>query len=78
MVDVLLCRYWQAEHKACREGVILMDMSFMSKFYVQGLDAGRVLSRLCTGPVDGPVGLITYAMLAPYPLTPSATGTRRS
>jgi 4-methylaminobutanoate oxidase (formaldehyde-forming) len=25
-----------AEHRACREGVVLMDMSFMSKFLVQG------------------------------------------
>ena len=31
---------WEAEHRACREGVILMDMSFMSKFLVQGRDAG--------------------------------------
>src|SRR5512141_1562642 len=28
--------YWETEHKAAREGVILMDMSFMSKFLVQG------------------------------------------
>ena len=35
--------YWEAEHRAAREGVILMDMSFMSKFLVQGRDAGRVL-----------------------------------
>ena len=32
--------YWAAEHRAAREGVILMDMSFMSKFLVQGRDAG--------------------------------------
>ena len=37
--------YWEAEHQATREGVILMDMSFMSKFLVQGRDAGRVLDR---------------------------------
>ena len=35
--------YWAAEHHAAREGVILMDMSFMAKFLVQGRDAGRVL-----------------------------------
>ena len=28
--------YWEAEHEAAREGVILMDMSFMSKFLVAG------------------------------------------
>ena len=33
--------YWEAEHRAAREGVILMDMSFMSKFLVEGRDAGR-------------------------------------
>ena len=33
--------YWEAEHEAAREGVILMDMSFMAKFLVQGRDAGR-------------------------------------
>ncbi len=31
---------WEAEHHACRDGVILMDMSFMAKFAVQGRDAG--------------------------------------
>jgi glycine cleavage system aminomethyltransferase T/glycine/D-amino acid oxidase-like deaminating enzyme len=52
--------YWQAEHEATREGVILMDMSFMSKFLVQGRDAGRVLDFLSANHVDGPAGLITY------------------
>ena len=33
--------FWAAEHRAAREGVICMDMSFMSKFLVQGRDAGR-------------------------------------
>ena len=37
--------YWAAEHRAAREGVILMDMSFMSKFLVQGRDAGRLLDQ---------------------------------
>src|SRR4029079_5496065 len=35
---------WEAEHRAAREGVILMDMSFMSKFLVQGRDAGKILN----------------------------------
>src|SRR5437899_371448 len=38
--------YWEAEHRAAREGVICMDMSFMSKFLVQGRDAGRFLDHL--------------------------------
>jgi glycine cleavage system aminomethyltransferase T/glycine/D-amino acid oxidase-like deaminating enzyme len=52
--------YWRAEHEACRNGVILMDMSFMSKFLVQGKDAGRVLSWLSANDVDGEAGRITY------------------
>ncbi len=52
--------YWQAEHEACRSGVVVMDMSFMSKFRVQGRDAGRVLNHLSAGDVDGEPGRITY------------------
>ncbi len=52
--------YWAAEHRAAREGVICMDMSFMSKFLVQGRDAGRFLDRLSANSVDGERGLITY------------------
>ncbi|HLL00342.1 MAG TPA: FAD-dependent oxidoreductase [Myxococcaceae bacterium] len=51
---------WAAEHKAAREGVIVMDMSFMAKFLVQGRDAGRLLNHLSGNNVDGPSGLITY------------------
>ncbi|HNO66933.1 MAG TPA: aminomethyltransferase family protein, partial [Pseudomonadota bacterium] len=52
--------YWEAEHRATREGVILMDMSFMAKFLVQGHDAGRLLNYLSANQVDGPRGVITY------------------
>src|SRR6185369_1402841 len=52
--------YWEAEHKAAREGVILMDMSFMCKFLVQGRDAGKVLNRISVNDVDGQEGMITY------------------
>ena len=52
--------YWQAEHEATREGVILMDMSFMAKFLVQGRDAGRLLNHISANDVDGAPGLITY------------------
>ena len=51
---------WQAEHRAAREGVVVMDMSFMGKFLVQGRDAGRVLNRLSANDVDGAAGTITY------------------
>jgi 4-methylaminobutanoate oxidase (formaldehyde-forming) len=52
--------FWEAEHHAAREGVILMDMSFMSKFLVQGREAGRILDFLSANRVDGPSGRVTY------------------
>ena len=51
---------WAAEHRACREGVILMDMSFMSKFLVQGSTAGDCLNFISTANVDGAPGEIVY------------------
>jgi 4-methylaminobutanoate oxidase (formaldehyde-forming) len=51
---------WQAEHEATRHGVILMDMSFMAKFLVQGRDAGRLLNHISANNVDGAAGMITY------------------
>jgi len=51
---------WEAEHKAVREGVILMDMSFMNKFIVQGRDAGKALNWISANNVDGMCGKITY------------------
>jgi 4-methylaminobutanoate oxidase (formaldehyde-forming) len=52
--------YWEQEHRAVREGVGIMDMSFMSKFLVQGRDAGLVLDRVSANAVDGEPGVITY------------------
>ncbi len=51
---------WQAEHEAARNDVVLMDMSFMSKFLVRGPDAGLLLGRLSANDVDGEPGTITY------------------
>ncbi len=51
---------WEAEHRAVREGVGLMDMSFMAKLGIQGPGAGRLLDRLSAGTVDGPAETITY------------------
>ncbi|GGM31042.1 FAD-dependent oxidoreductase [Dactylosporangium sucinum] len=50
---------WAAEHRAAREGVILMDMSFMAKFLVQGRDAADVLEELSANRV-GTMGTVTY------------------
>jgi 4-methylaminobutanoate oxidase (formaldehyde-forming) len=49
-----------SEHRACREGVVLMDMSFMSKFLVQGRDALALLDRLSCNDLDVSPGRITY------------------
>jgi len=52
--------HWEAEHRAARENVIVMDMSFMGKFMVQGRDAGKCLNRISANDVDGATGQITY------------------
>jgi len=54
---------WEAEHRAVREGVGLMDMSFMAKFRVQGPDAAEVLDRVAAGDVTAETGMITYTQL---------------
>ena len=41
-------------------GVIIMDMSFMSKFLVQGRDAGRLLNTSRPTTSTEPDGVITY------------------
>ena len=51
---------WEQEHRGARERVIVMDMSFMGKFLVEGRDAGRCLNRISGNQVDGLPGVITY------------------
>jgi glycine cleavage system aminomethyltransferase T/glycine/D-amino acid oxidase-like deaminating enzyme len=51
---------WEAEHRTVREGVGLMDMSFMAKFAVSGPEAGAMLDFLSAGAVNGEPGEITY------------------
>jgi 4-methylaminobutanoate oxidase (formaldehyde-forming) len=51
---------WEAEHRTVREGVGLMDMSFMAKFSVTGPEAGAMLDYLSVGDVNGDPGWITY------------------
>lgn len=52
--------YWRAEHTAAREGVVVMDMSFMSKYLVQGRDAGKVLNHVSANEVTEELGMIVY------------------
>ncbi|MDA3021529.1 MAG: FAD-dependent oxidoreductase [Actinomycetota bacterium] len=51
---------WAVEHQAIREGVGFMDMSFMSKFLVQGEQAGALLDYVSANAVNGADGVITY------------------
>jgi 4-methylaminobutanoate oxidase (formaldehyde-forming) len=59
--------YWslvEAEHRAVREDVGLLDMSFMCKFLVQGRDAGAVLdSVVVSDAANAPVGKVTYTAI---------------
>ncbi|MFN2235558.1 MAG: FAD-dependent oxidoreductase, partial [Anaerolineales bacterium] len=52
--------YLAEEHKACRQNVILMDVTSMSKFLVQGRDAEKALNYICANDVAVPVGKVVY------------------
>jgi len=52
--------YLAEEHKACRENVIIMDVTSMSNFLVQGKDAEKVLNQICANDVAVPVGKVVY------------------
>ena len=51
---------WASEHRAVREGVGLMDMSFMSKLLVQGPMPEGCSTGYRPTAVDGEPGVITY------------------
>ncbi|WP_137700768.1 GcvT family protein [Marimonas lutisalis] len=52
---------WHAEeHRAAREDAIIMDMSSMTKFLVQGRDACKLLSRISCNDVDVALGRVVY------------------
>jgi heterotetrameric sarcosine oxidase gamma subunit len=48
------------EHRAAREGVVLFDLSLMSKFLMQGRDAEAVLNRICANDIAVPAGRCVY------------------
>ncbi|MGL5818860.1 MAG: FAD-dependent oxidoreductase [Phycicoccus sp.] len=52
--------HWEAEHRAVREAVGVLDMSFMARFSVRGPRAGAVLDRMSAGAVNEVDGRITY------------------
>lgn len=51
------------EHAAVREGVAVFDQSSFSKFSIQGRDACRELSLICTANIDVEVGRTIYTGL---------------
>lgn len=52
---------WHAEeHHAARNDVVVIDMSSMSKFLVQGPDACELLSSVCGNDVDVEPGRVVY------------------
>jgi len=48
------------EHRACREGVALFDMTSFSKFLVKGRDAEAVLQHIVANDVAVPPGTTVY------------------
>jgi len=48
------------EHRACRTGVALFDMTSFGKILVEGPDATGVLQHLCANDIDVPVGRTVY------------------
>jgi 4-methylaminobutanoate oxidase (formaldehyde-forming) len=51
------------EHEACRESVVLFDMTSFSKLLVQGRDALRLLQHLGVNDVDVTVGNLVYTSM---------------
>lgn len=51
------------EHRAVRESVGLFDLSSFSKFRVEGPDAERALSWICSNDIAVPVGGVVYTTL---------------
>lgn len=51
------------EHHAARGAAVLIDQSSFAKFTLKGPDAARALSWIAAGPVDKPVGGLTYTQM---------------
>ena len=51
------------EHKAAREGAILIDQTSFAKFAVKGPDAAKALNWIAAGNVDRPVGSLVYTQM---------------
>ncbi|MEP3920845.1 FAD-dependent oxidoreductase [Ascidiaceihabitans sp.] len=53
----------QAEQKAAREDVAMIDYSMLGKLMVEGADALTFLQRVCTNDIDLPVGRVVYTLM---------------
>ena len=53
----------QAEQKAARTGVAMIDYSMLGKLMVEGPDALSFLQRNCTNDIDMPVGRVVYTLM---------------
>ena len=51
---------WRREHQVVRESVGVIDMSFMSKLWVEGPEADKVLNAVSTADVAGSIGRVVY------------------
>jgi 4-methylaminobutanoate oxidase (formaldehyde-forming) len=52
-----------AEHRACREQVVVFDLSSFSKARLVGRDAEQVLQRLCTANLELPPGRLAHTLV---------------
>lgn len=55
--------YSQAEQKAVREKVAIIDYSMLGKLWVEGPDAENFLQRVCTNDMALPIGRVTYTLM---------------
>ena len=58
--------WWDAvrrEHRAARDGVVVIDQTSFAKFRLKGPDAASALSWIAAGNVDRAVGALTYTQL---------------
>ncbi|MBL9046646.1 MAG: GcvT family protein, partial [Tabrizicola sp.] len=51
------------EHKAAREGAIVIDQTSFGKFLIKGPDAAKSLNWIAAGNVDRPVGSLIYTQM---------------
>ena len=51
------------EHKAARDGAVVIDQTSFGKFLVKGPDAAKALNWIAAGNIDRPVGSLIYTQM---------------